>query len=126
MKRAEKGKKFRKKLGFWSPAELQNFIEYKAEDLSKIVMYVNPKHTSQKCSRCGYINKRNRDGAKFKCKNCGYELNANLNASRNIGVLGKSEYFRLLSTSQSLRYSEVPLMGGMETSNKPHPLGRGG
>ena len=68
MKRTEKGKKFRKKLGFWSPTELQNFIEYKAEDLGKTVIYVNPKHTSQKCSRCGYINKRNRDGAEFKCK----------------------------------------------------------
>jgi len=125
MKRTEKGKKFRKKLGFWSPAELQNFIEYKAEDLGKTVIYVNPKHTSQKCSRCGYINKRNRDGAEFKCKNCGFELNADLNASRNIEMLGKSEYFRLLSTSQSLRFGEVPPTGGVETSNKPHPSGWG-
>jgi IS605 OrfB family transposase len=125
MKRAEKGKEFRKKLGFWSPAELQNFIEYKAEDLGKTVIYVNPKHTSQKCSRCGYINKRNRDGAEFKCKNCGFELNADLNASRNIEMLGKSEYFRLLSTSQSLRFGEVPPTGGVETCNKPHPSGWG-
>ncbi|WP_367181942.1 zinc ribbon domain-containing protein, partial [Thermoplasma sp.] len=30
-----------------------------------------------------------------KCRNCGFELNADLNASRNIEVLGTSEYFRL-------------------------------
>jgi IS605 OrfB family transposase len=112
MKRNGKGKKFRRKLGSWSPSELQKFIEYKAKDAGKIVIYVNPRYTSQRCSRCGYINKNNRHGSVFKCKNCGFELNADLNASRNIEVLGRSEYFRLLSASQSLRFSETPLTGG--------------
>jgi len=112
MKKNGKGRGFRKKLGSWSPAELQKFIEYKAEDAGKMVLYVNPKHTSQKCSRCGYIDKSNRKGSIFKCKNCGFELNADLNASRNIEILGKSEYFRLLSASQSLRFNETPLTGG--------------
>ncbi|MGC8691756.1 MAG: zinc ribbon domain-containing protein [Thermoplasmata archaeon] len=68
------------------------FIEYKAEDTGKIVVYVNTKHTSQKCSKCGYIDKNNRYGSVFKCKNCGYELNADLNASRNIEVFFIYEY----------------------------------
>ena len=112
MKQNGQSKKFRKMLGSWSPAELQKFIEYKAEDVGKIVVYINPKYTSQKCSRCGYIDKDNRYGSVFKCKNCGFELNADLNASRNIEVLGTSEYFRLLSASQSLRFNETPLTGG--------------
>ncbi|MGC8516179.1 MAG: RNA-guided endonuclease InsQ/TnpB family protein [Thermoplasmata archaeon] len=118
MKQNGQGKKFREMLGSWSPAELQKLIEYKAEDAGKMVVYVNPKHTSQKCSRCGHIDKNNRHGSVFKCKNCGFELNADLNASRNIEVLGKSEYFRLMSASQSLRFNETPLTGGGETSNK--------
>ncbi|MGC8716159.1 MAG: transposase, partial [Thermoplasmata archaeon] len=85
------GKKFRKILGSWSPAELQKFIEYKANDAGKNVVYVNPMHTSQKCSRCSYTDKNNRHGSVFKCKNCGYDLNADLNASRSIEVLSKSE-----------------------------------
>ncbi|MGC9167261.1 MAG: zinc ribbon domain-containing protein, partial [Thermoplasmata archaeon] len=87
MKQKDQGKKFRKMLGSWSPAERQKFIEYKAEDAGKIVLIVlcvNPKHTSQKCSKCGYIDKENRHGSVFKCKNCGFELNTDLNASRNI------------------------------------------
>ncbi|MHB1471472.1 MAG: zinc ribbon domain-containing protein [Thermoplasmataceae archaeon] len=47
------------------------------------------------------MNKNNRKGSTFHCLNCNFELNADLNAARNIGILGKSEYFRLLSTSQS-------------------------
>jgi len=118
MKQNGQYKAIRKNLGSWSPAELQRFIEYKAEDLGKEVIYVDPKFTSQKCSKCGYVNKENRHGSLFKCKNCGFELNADLNASRNIEVLGKSEYFRLMSTSQSLRFNESPLTGGGENSNK--------
>jgi len=118
MKHNGKGKGFRRMLGSWSPSELQRFIEYKAKDVGKNVIYIGPKYTSQKCSRCGHIDKDNRHGSVFKCRNCGYELNADLNASRNIEVLGKSEYFRLMSTSQSLRPDETPLMGGGEASNK--------
>lgn len=119
------GKRLNKKLGMWSPYQLQQFIEYKAEDRNKTVTYVNPKYTSQKCSRCGYTDKNNRKGSTFHCLNCGFEIHADLNASRNIEVLGKSEYFRLLSTSQSLRSSETMLKGMAEDSNKPHQSGWG-
>ena len=112
------GRRFRSMFGSWSPSEFQSFVEYKAKDAGKDVLYINPKHTSQKCSRCGYIDKNNRHGSVFRCKNCGFELNADLNASRNIEVLNKSEYFRLLSASQSLRFNETPLTGRGETSNK--------
>jgi transposase, IS605 OrfB family, central region len=118
MKQKDQYKAIRKMLGSWSPSELQKFIEYKAKDAGKTVIYVNPKYTSQRCSKCGYVDKNNRHGSVFKCINCGFELNADLNASRNIEVLGRSEYFRLMSTSQSLRFNESPLTGGVENSNK--------
>ncbi len=91
------GQKYRKMLGSRSPAELEIFIKYKAEDSGKIVVYVNPEHTSPKCSRSEYIDKNNRHSSAFRYRNCGFEFNANLNASRNVGVFGTSEYFRLFS-----------------------------
>ncbi len=42
MRQNGQGRKFRKMLGSWSPSELEKFIEYKAEDAGKIVVYVNP------------------------------------------------------------------------------------
>jgi len=110
-------RRFRKMIGSWSPAELQRFIGYEEEDLGKKAIYVGPKYTSQKCSRRGHPDKDNGHGSIFKCKNCGFELNVDLNALRNIEALGKSGHFRLLSASQSLRFGEPPLMGGGETSN---------
>ena len=45
---------------------------------------VNPAYTSQTCSRCGSIHKESRNGEKFLCIDCGYELDADYNASINI------------------------------------------
>ncbi len=51
------------------------------------IIYVNPAYTSQTCSNCGYIDKRNRKTQeKFQCLICGRKINADVNASRNIGV----------------------------------------
>jgi IS605 OrfB family transposase len=125
MRKKGNGRGFNHKLGSWSPYHLEQFIEYKAEDLNKSVIYIDPKYTSQTCSKCGYRDKNNRKGSIFHCLNCHFELHADLNASRNIEVLGKSEYFRLLSTSQSLRSDESMSTDMGETSNKPTPSGVG-
>ncbi|MCL4330593.1 MAG: zinc ribbon domain-containing protein [Candidatus Thermoplasmatota archaeon] len=82
-------------------------------------------YTSQKRSKCGYVERNNRKGSKSHCRNCNFQLHADLNASRNIGVIGKSEYFRLLSTSQSLRFGESMPTGMVEAGSKPLPSGMG-
>ena len=69
----------------WSYYELQNMVEYKADRIGIKVRYVNPAYTSQTCSRCGHIDKENRQTQeKFVCTKCGFELNADHNAAINI------------------------------------------
>ena len=116
MRKKNNGKRFNTMIGTWSPFQLEQFMEYKAHERGKTVIYINPRYTSQGCSSCGYTDKNNKKGSIFHCLNCNLELHADLNAARNIGILGKSEYFRLLSTTQSLRHPD---------SNKPLPSGRG-
>jgi putative transposase len=49
------------------------------------VTQVNAAYTSQQCSRCGHVEKKNRiDQKHFKCHCCGYKCNADVNAARNI------------------------------------------
>ncbi|MFA5407281.1 MAG: transposase [Bacilli bacterium] len=90
-----------KKLGKWSFAELRSFVEYKAMAIGKNVITIDPRYTSQTCSRCGYQHKNNRIGRIFKCKSCGFQIDADLNASRNIATFSRSDRSRLPSTSQS-------------------------
>jgi IS605 OrfB family transposase len=78
-------------LGEWTYYQLQTFIEQKAKQEGVKVLYVDPKYTSQTCSKCGYQDKGNRPkgdkGAEyFKCLKCGYEANADYNAARNIAM----------------------------------------
>lgn len=48
---------------------------------------VNPAFTSQRCSACGYIAPENRKSqAIFACITCGYTLNADVNAAKNIAA----------------------------------------
>jgi IS605 OrfB family transposase len=88
------GKK-NKKLGKWSFAELRSIIEYKASATGKKIVVIDPRYTSRTCSRCGFQKKENRDGRTFKCKSCGFQVDADLNASRNIVTFSRSDRSRL-------------------------------
>lgn len=71
----------------WSYYDLQTKIENKAKEMGIKVVYIKAQYTSQRCSKCGYIDVNNRiRQALFKCQNCGYETNADYNASQNIGM----------------------------------------
>ncbi|EFH84380.1 RNA-guided endonuclease InsQ/TnpB family protein [Ktedonobacter racemifer] len=74
-----------RKLHSWSFAQLYGFIAYKAQERGIAVERVDPRHTSQTCSQCGHQARNNRRSqAVFHCRSCGYQLNADLNASYNI------------------------------------------
>jgi len=76
-----------RRLHGWSFAQLNAFITYKAEERGCTVAEVNPRHTSQRCSRCEHIARTNRRSrALFCCRACGYTLHADLNGARNIAA----------------------------------------
>ena len=71
----------------WTYYDLQTKIEQKAKEVGIQVVYVNPAYTSQRCSKCGHIDKNNRPNqSTFKCIKCGFEENADFNASQNLGI----------------------------------------
>ncbi|MHA1978802.1 MAG: RNA-guided endonuclease InsQ/TnpB family protein [Candidatus Hodarchaeales archaeon] len=60
-------------------------LEYKANLVGMTVIRVDEAYTSQQCSRCGYIDKKNRESrGLFCCLRCGIQLNADYNAACNI------------------------------------------
>jgi IS605 OrfB family transposase len=91
-KKKKVSKKIRRKFGNWSYYQLEQFIIQRAEKVGKTVLFVNPRYTSQRCSQCGYIAKNNRSfQSEFFCRECFFELNADLNAARNLSNFGKAE-----------------------------------
>ena len=88
--KGKKGKWFNRIISNWSRGQLAGFLTYKAEDKGKLTVKVNPYKTSQRCSKCGEIKKSNRKKGLYKCEKCGYQDNADLNASKNILQLGSA------------------------------------
>ena len=52
------------------------------------VVRVNPAYTSQTCSECGFVSRKNRKGERFSCLQCGKKLHADVNGARNILLKG--------------------------------------
>ena len=77
----------KRRLHSWSFAQLRTFLTYKAEERGCSVVAVDPRHTSQTCSRCGHQARNNRRSqSRFVCRACDFELHADLNAARNIAA----------------------------------------
>ena len=84
----KKGKVFNRKISNWTFFQLKQFIFYKMENIGKYLISVDPRYTSQRCSKCGFIDKGNRKGSSFHCLSCGYICHSDLNASYNISQIG--------------------------------------
>ena len=78
------GRRRRNMLNQWPFSQLQEFTAYKAAAKGIRVVMVDPAYTSQRCNRCGYVDKGNRDRARFDCLNCGHSDDADHNAALNI------------------------------------------
>jgi putative transposase len=102
-----RGKNFNRKLNNWSFYQLEQFIRYKAEALGKQVVSVDPRFSSQKCSKCGHTYKGNRDGSSYRCRSCGFQIHADLNAARNIAQAGISCLSRLSVNQPNVGMSAV-------------------
>jgi len=64
-------------------AKTMTFLEYKARNLGKCVVYVSPHYSSQECAECSHTHPNNRKTqAEFMCLLCGKKENADLNASK--------------------------------------------
>jgi IS605 OrfB family transposase len=80
----------RAQLHSWSFHQLTSFAEYKAKRAGVPLVYVDPAYTSQQCSACGHIDRKNRvDQATFACRSCGTFIHADDNASHNIARKGE-------------------------------------
>ncbi|MEV6980339.1 transposase [Sphaerisporangium sp. NPDC051017] len=73
----------------WSFHQLGGFIAYKAARRGVAVIHVDPAYSSQQCSSCGHVDKKNRpDRETFRCTSCGFAEHADVNAARNIASRG--------------------------------------
>jgi IS605 OrfB family transposase len=126
--RVKAHKQQRRRLHGWSFAQLKSFVGYKAEAKGCRVESVDPRYTSQTCCTCGFKHRSNRKSQSlFKCRQCGFTINADLNGSRNIrarflGIFGKPVDARPSSTGPTNAYA---FNAGESSTCKPSALADG-
>jgi IS605 OrfB family transposase len=110
----------RAKFQQWLFGRLQEYTKYKLAEHRIKFERVNPRETSRACSRtdCECVDEESRSGKSFRCVNCGYAVNADYNAARNIG-LRFLEKFASVPTSHTCSSgratSQLALMSGTLT-----------
>jgi len=70
--------------------QFQQYCTYKAESAGRSVLFVSPNYTSQICSGCGQVVKKDLSERWHSCE-CGTELDRDHNAAINILRLGSSQ-----------------------------------
>ena len=91
--RARFRKPQRAALHSWGFHQLGAFIDDKAVRAGVPVVAVDPAYTSQRCSGCGHVHRKNRPNRDtFRCTRCGLSLPADLNAASNIALRGGDDW----------------------------------
>lgn len=65
-------------------------LAYKAEYAGKYAIAVNPRGTTQRCSQCNTVVKKELHERQHSCPYCGYSTTRDHNAAQNILALGRS------------------------------------
>lgn len=85
----------------------RNAVKNKLAQLEKergvTVTKVNPAYTSQECNRCHYVDKANRKGETFLCRNCGHKDHSDLNAAKNIPYRRSEGHVWLWQNKQTVK-----------------------
>ena len=73
----------------WAPGMIVDAIRWQATQCGAKLKKIDPRYTSQRCSKCGLISPHNRPKKKkkasfFECTACGYKNHADKNAAINI------------------------------------------
>jgi len=95
------GRWYRGRMNSWSYAELQRQIEYKAKWEGLPVIYVHPHGTSSKCSICGERMKPE-ENRMLRCPSCGYTVDRDVNAAKNILAAGTLRFGVVGLTSEAM------------------------
>jgi len=86
IKNMRRGKRANRRLSHWVYADIFSKLDRKCLEQGVLVTRISPTYTSKRCSSCGWTRHNNRKGRLFKCGECGFVADSDLNAAKNIAA----------------------------------------
>ena len=68
----------------WMRSSLKERAEFLSQAGGSRLETVNAAYTSQQCPKCGYVHKNNRQGDRFRCRNCHFTAHADTVGAMNV------------------------------------------
>jgi putative transposase len=102
--------------------QLAQFTSYKAENAGRCVVQVNPRNTSQTCSKCGELVEKDLSVRVHHCSSCGLTLDRDHNAAINILALGLQSISQLRSVSEIARYVDATVLSRDNDQHSSVPI----
>ncbi len=112
----------------WAFRHLFEYVEYNSVERGVSVEQIVPNHASQRCSRrdCGFTHEDNRHGEQFHCQKCGYEIIADYNGAKNIGMRYARKRRHRLRSSPTSGSGDAPvdvrIAGGTLNGESHQPI----
>lgn len=100
-KRGKFPRQLNRRMSHWLYAHTVDRLSQRCEELGIRLVYKSPWKTSQRCSVCGKWDRRSRNGDEFLCIYCGHEDHSDLNAAKNLELLGLAGAYGLRSLKSS-------------------------
>jgi IS605 OrfB family transposase len=79
-----KSRRLSRKVSRWMRQSLRERLEFKAQAGGSRLVIVNAAYTSQTCPACGWVDRENRHGDRFRCVRCGFTAAADQVGAVNI------------------------------------------
>lgn len=92
--------------------QLTFYLLYKAENAGRQIVLVDPKNTSQRCSKCGEIVKKELSDRVHTCPFCGFTADRDYNASINILKAGAGHPIVPIESRPLHRYTSQEVVTG--------------
>jgi putative transposase len=105
-----RGRAARYEHNLWPYSMLRMFVEYKCALKGIAVVAVDPRNTSKTCPRCEHCSRSNRRSQRlFRCRECGFQDNADhvasVNIARRAGSMGESSCNEAPDSGVSLSFA---------------------
>ena len=99
-----------RRMTLWSHYAFQQKLKHKGEQLGCRIHEVSEHYTSKSCGRCGRLHHALGGSKVFKCPFCGWIMDRDFNAARNIFIMNVEDFIGDVYTAEEQKGIRNPVL----------------